>query len=75
MQIYWELLGLNCEADPVVEREGKTRQDWAAQEQHRQRMSWRGVCLACQADLGLAMVEEGGEWTHQDWDAHPPEWS
>ena len=60
MQIYWELLGLNCEADPAVEREGKTRQDWTAQERHRQRMSWRGVCLASQADLGLAMVEEGG---------------
>ena len=48
MQIYWELLGLNCETDPAVEREGKTRQDWAAQERHRQRISWRGVCLAWQ---------------------------
>ena len=59
MQIYWELLGLNCETDPAVEREGKTHQDWAAQERHRQRISWRGVCLACKADLGLAMVEKG----------------
>ena len=33
-----------------------------------------GVCLACEADPGLATVEEGGEWTHQDWAAHPPEW-
>ena len=32
------------------------------------------MCLACEADLGLATVEEGGEWTHQDWAAHPPEW-
>ena len=69
MQIVWELLGRSCEADPVVEREGITRQDWAAQEWHCHRMSWRGVGLACEADPGLATVEEGGEWTHQDWAA------